>query len=85
MTNFDVDPSILQVNGVWYAFATRTIGSSIHVQIATSNDFESWAMVYNSDGSQRDALPNLPNWVDDSNVLSSKVWGPDVNVLVSTS
>ncbi|CAK3836146.1 glycoside hydrolase family 43 [Lecanosticta acicola] len=75
------DPSIINVNDVWYAFATRTIGSTIHVQVATSTDFETWSMRYNDDGSQFDALPDLPSWVDDSTVLSSKVWGPDVNVL----
>ncbi|KAI6851698.1 hypothetical protein KC358_g3 [Hortaea werneckii] len=27
-------PSVIQVGNTWYAFATRTIGSSIHIQMA---------------------------------------------------
>lgn len=73
------DPSIINFNDKWYAFATRTIGSSIHVQIATSDDFETWDMVQNDDGSQRDALPDLPSWVAQD---SSDVWAPDINILV---
>ncbi|KAK3673596.1 hypothetical protein LTR78_006501 [Recurvomyces mirabilis] len=69
------DPSIIQVNGVWYAFATRTIGSSLHIQIATSPDFNTWTLVRNSDGSQKDALPNLPSWV---NAASPNTWAPDL-------
>lgn len=73
------DPAIINVNGVWYAFATRTIGSGIRIQVATSNDFNSWSLVYNEDGSQHDALPNLPSWVVQS---APNTWAPDVNILV---
>lgn len=76
-----VDPSIIQVNGTWYSFATRTIGSSVHIQIARSRDFHTWALVYNQDGSQRDALPILPSWV---NSASPNTWAPDVSQLVSS-
>ncbi|KAF2160678.1 glycoside hydrolase family 43 protein [Zasmidium cellare ATCC 36951] len=72
------DPAIINVNGVWYAFATRTIGSGIRIQVATSNDFNSWSLVYNEDGSQHDALPNLPSWVVQS---APNTWAPDVNIL----
>lgn len=50
------DPCILTVNDVWYSFATRTRGSSIHIQVSSSTDFENWKIEYNSDGSQLDAL-----------------------------
>ncbi|KAK5111197.1 hypothetical protein LTR62_005225 [Meristemomyces frigidus] len=69
------DPSIIQVSGVWYAFATRTIGSSIHIQIASSPDFVIWTILKDPDGSQKDALPNLPAWVDAS---SPNTWAPDL-------
>jgi len=65
----------------WYAFATRTIGSRIHIQIAESNDFNTWSIVTNPNGSQKDALPNLPSWVYSA---SPGTWAPDVNWLVST-
>ncbi|KAK3686309.1 hypothetical protein LTR37_019947 [Vermiconidia calcicola] len=46
------DPSVILVEGIWYSFATRTIGSNIHIQVALSDDFESWKIVNNEDGSQ---------------------------------
>ncbi len=69
------------MNDKWYAFATRTIGSSVHIQMAESNDFNTWSIVTNSDGSQKDALPNLPSWVHSA---SPGTWAPDVNLLVSS-
>ncbi|KAI7220156.1 glycoside hydrolase family 43 protein [Hortaea werneckii] len=69
------DPSVIQVGNTWYAFATRTIGSSIHIQVAQSTDFNNWNIVKNADGSQKDALPNLPSWVYGA---SPNTWAPDV-------
>ncbi|KXT04925.1 hypothetical protein AC578_3414 [Pseudocercospora eumusae] len=71
------DPSLIHTDR-WYAFATRTIGSSIHIQVATSWDFDSWTLEHNSDGSQYNALPHLPDWVV-TNAPNS--WAPDVNQL----
>ncbi|KXT08293.1 hypothetical protein AC579_6683 [Pseudocercospora musae] len=71
------DPSIIHTDR-WYAFATRTIGSSIHIQVATSWDFGLWSLEYNSDGSQYNALPNLPDWVVAD---APNTWAPDVNQL----
>lgn len=76
-----LDPSIIHTDK-WYSFATRTIGSSIHVQIATSIDFNTWSIVKNNDGSQKDALPDLPAWVANKTSGASNVWAPDVNKLV---
>lgn len=76
------DPAIINVNNVWYSFATRTIGSKIHIQVATSKDFNTWSLIYNQDGSQHNALPNLPSWVVQS---SPNTWAPDVNILVRRS
>jgi len=67
------------VGGTWYAFATRTIGSSIHIQVAESGDFNSWSIVKNADGSQKDALPTLPAWVSSN---SPNTWAPSVDRLV---
>jgi hypothetical protein len=43
------------------------MGGNIHIQMAESTDFENWSIVTNSDGSQKDALPTLPSWVDGGN------------------
>ena len=61
------DPAIIGANNRWYAFATRNMGGNIHIQVAESADFENWNLVKNADGSQKDALPNLPSWVDGGN------------------
>ncbi|KAK0956802.1 hypothetical protein LTR33_016223 [Friedmanniomyces endolithicus] len=76
------DPSIIQVGSTWYAFATRTLGTSLHIQIASSPDFVTWSIVKNSDGSQKDALPGLPAWVDTS---SPNTWAPDLIQLTDGS
>lgn len=39
----------------------------MHIQVAESADFDSWSLVKNGDGSQKDALPDLPSWVDAGN------------------
>jgi hypothetical protein len=39
----------------------------VHIQVAESADFDSWSLVNNGDGSQKDALPDLPSWVDAGN------------------
>lgn len=74
-----LDPSIIQVDGVWYSFATRTIGSTIKIQVAGSYDFAVWGLFYYQDGTQYDALPNLPPWVKNPNW---NTWAPDVQQLV---
>lgn len=62
------DPSLLEDNGKWYAFATED--GSTHVQLATSSDFRTWQ--YHSGV---DVLPQLPPWV---NRTDSRVWAPKV-------
>lgn len=73
------DPSIIKVNGTWYAFATHTRGTDIKIQVAQSSNFDDWSIVRNADGSQFDALPVLPAWVRMANYLT---WAPDVQQLV---
>jgi len=43
------------------------MGGNVHIQVAESADFENWSIVNNADGSQKDALPTLPSWVEVSN------------------
>ncbi|KAF2718707.1 glycoside hydrolase family 43 protein [Polychaeton citri CBS 116435] len=71
------DPCILKVGSTWYSFATRTIGSNVHIPVASSTDFTNWQTVSDGNG-QHDALPNLPSWVDAD---SPNTWAPDVNHL----
>ncbi|GAB7350767.1 hypothetical protein MBLNU459_g1310t1 [Dothideomycetes sp. NU459] len=66
------DPSLIRVGNNFYAFATggHLGGNPVHVQMANSTDFSTWALA-----GTRDALPHLPSWVDPN---SPSVWAPDV-------
>jgi arabinan endo-1,5-alpha-L-arabinosidase len=60
------DPDVLQVDGVYYAYATNSKG--IRVQAARSEDLVNWTWL-------PDALPRLPEWaVHDF----GWVWAPEV-------
>lgn len=72
------DPSIIWVNGYWYSFATTN--GVVNIQIARSANFNTWTQVNNPNGSQRDALPVIPGWV---NGTAANTWAPDVTMLVS--
>lgn len=72
------DPCIININGKWYAFATRTIGSGINVPVASSPDYKTWTIMTNSSGGTYDALPTMPPWVD----TTPNQWAPDVGQLV---
>ncbi|PNS16441.1 hypothetical protein CAC42_175 [Sphaceloma murrayae] len=79
------DPGLLNVNGTWWAYATRARGGAArrtYIQVASSPDFENWAVLQNSDGSQRDALPELPRWV---NQTRYDTWAPSVIQLAPDS
>ncbi|KAK4580235.1 hypothetical protein LTR86_000438 [Recurvomyces mirabilis] len=72
------DPSIIQVDGMWYAFASQSAYNytGVRVQIAASPDFETWSLL-----TGRDALaggPKLAPWVDGTSATSSAVWAPSV-------
>ncbi|KIX10520.1 uncharacterized protein Z518_01603 [Rhinocladiella mackenziei CBS 650.93] len=65
------DPAIIYVDGVSYAFATNNKGvggEMIHVQVATSTDNQTWAMM-----DHYDALPQVAAWE-----TGARVWAPDV-------
>lgn len=67
------DPSIIQIDSGYWAFATE--GNGVNAQVATSPDFSTWTRL-----SGVDALPGpFPSWVDSS---SPAIWAPDVLVLV---
>jgi hypothetical protein len=64
------DPSILDWNGSYYAFATQSFaapGQTINIQVSSSPDGVHWAQ------SNADALPQLPGWAHEGNT-----WSPSV-------
>lgn len=65
------DPSIVQVDGEWWAFATRTnYNNNVHIPMASSPDFKTWTESMFG-GGLADALPNLPSWVDEASSNST--------------
>lgn len=60
------DPTILLVNGVYYAYATNAYG--MHIQVTHSTDLVHWTPLL-------DALPTLPSWASASGGM---VWAPGV-------
>jgi len=63
------DPGFIEVNGTYYAFATRN--GRQNIPMATSNDFINWELL------NQDALPKVPIW------SAGDIWAPDVVQLVS--
>jgi beta-xylosidase len=59
------DPGVLEVDGVYYAFATNAAGRN--VQVARSEDMVRWELL-------RDAMSALPRWV---NLSPAHVWAPE--------
>ena len=71
-TNFQ-DPSLIQYNGTWYAFAGANGNPPrINVQMATSPDFSTWTVA-----EDYDALPTLADWA----TKPGRLWSPDINQL----
>jgi len=58
------DPDLLEVDGVYYAYATE--GNLRNVRVARSADLVDWEVL-------PDALPDLPTWV-----IPGKTWAPEV-------
>ena len=58
------DPDVLEVGGVYYAYATN--GNAQHVQLARSEDLVTWEVL------RPGALPELPSWV-----IPGKTWAPE--------
>jgi arabinan endo-1,5-alpha-L-arabinosidase len=58
------DPDLLEVDGVYYAYATN--GNNRNVRVARSTDLVTWEAL-------DDALPSLPSWV-----IPGKTWAPEV-------
>jgi len=61
------DPDILRVGDTSYAYATQTSNGSRNVQVATSEDLQTWEV------RRTDALPQLPEWA-----TNGRTWAPDV-------
>ena len=76
LSNYDFpDPTIINVDNVWYAFASQSGFNNTHkhIRMAKSSDFSNWELI-ESDGLPVDALPNLPTWATDS----GNTWAPMV-------
>lgn len=61
------DPDVLEVDGVYYAYATN--GNNQNVRVARSTDLLTWEQL-------GDALPELPSWV-----IPGKTWAPEVSAV----
>ena len=72
-TNFP-DPTLIEVNGSYYAFATRSPANiSCNVQAAKADsDISRWTLL-----EDYDTLPSLPPWV--KKFGDAGVWAPQVN------
>ncbi|KAK0467986.1 Arabinanase/levansucrase/invertase [Desarmillaria tabescens] len=66
------DPSVIQVDGMWYAFSTNSGG--LNIPVATSSDFNTWTVT------GKDALPTVGTWSN-----GRDVWAPDVIQLADGS
>lgn len=58
------DPDVLEVDGIYYAYATN--GNTRNVRVARSTDLIEWEEL-------DDALPDLPSWI-----IPGKTWAPEV-------
>ena len=67
-TNFP-DPTVININGTYYAYATNSMhdGKMINIQIASSKDLFNWKY-------EGDALPQKPDWAS----KTQRFWAPDV-------
>jgi hypothetical protein len=71
------DPSILQYQGSYYAFATQSfapVAQTINIQVSTSSDGIHWTQT------KIDALPTLPPWAQ-----KGDTWAPSVAYETATS
>lgn len=59
---------MLRVADTYYAYATQANDGSVNVQLATSNDLETWEVEVT------DPLPELPSWA-----TNGRTWAPDVS------
>ena len=62
------DPSVIKVNGTYYAYATQNSKSS--VPVAKSVDFRKWQVL------EKDALPDPGPWAQIGH--NESIWAPDV-------
>ncbi|MEP6951457.1 MAG: family 43 glycosylhydrolase [Ginsengibacter sp.] len=63
------DPTVININGVYYAYATQSMydGKMINIQVASSKDLFNWKY-------EGDALPQKPVWANHT----QDFWAPDV-------
>ena len=68
------DPSIIEVDGTWYAFATGSNGYNIQAARSSNFDCPNWKAVI------QEPLPGSGPWADEG-----LTWAPDVVQLVNRS
>lgn len=68
------DPSVVEVNGTWFAFATSGNGQNIQVAASPSFIDHQWRLL-----SDVDVLPDPGPWATNDR----NIWGPDLAPLVS--
>lgn len=67
------DPSLVNVNGTWFAFATSGNGHNIQVAASPSFTNHEWRLL-----NETNVLPDPGPWA-----LNKDIWAPDVVQLVS--
>lgn len=67
------DPSIVEVNGNWFAFATSGNGHNIQVAVSPSFTNHEWRLM-----DETDVLPDPGRWA----INDQRVWAPDVIQMV---
>lgn len=77
------DPTVIHAEEKWWAFATPENAKLPHIPMAVSDDYKTWRMVKNADGSLWDALPKLPKWVRnaDKDDKPHALWAPHISKL----
>lgn len=77
------DPTVIHAEGKWWAFATPEKATLPHIPMAVSDDYKTWKMVKNPDGSLYYALPKLPSWVRnaDDDDKAHALWAPHISKL----
>jgi len=63
------DPSIIEVNGNWFAFATSGNGHNIQVAVSPGFTNHEWRLM-----NETDVLPDPGRWA----INDQRVWAPDV-------
>jgi beta-xylosidase len=67
------DPFVLVADGIFYGYATNPARGTVNVQLASSRDLIDWALMQDTSGHPKDAMPKLPPWAK-----RGWTWAPEV-------